>query len=144
MILGWFCYFQETISQHFRPKSKKELGQFWLITCPLAVRSLKYSKLAFKKLASTFLGSKSQERPVFYVKKDFCLLFWWNLRFEFVWRKFAMTILDFKIEIWNLKFEFAWGIFAMTMLDFELLILMEFSFYDWLTATMFLDTNSCS
>ena len=35
-----------------------------VITCPLAVKSLKYSKLASKKLASTFLGSKLQERPV--------------------------------------------------------------------------------
>ena len=51
MILGRFCYFQDTISQHFTPKSKKELGQLYFFTSPLAVKTLKYSKLASKKLA---------------------------------------------------------------------------------------------
>ena len=52
MILGGFCYFQDTISQHFRPKSKKELGQFYFFTSPVAVKTLKYSKLASEKLAA--------------------------------------------------------------------------------------------
>ena len=34
------------------PKSKKELGQFYFFTSPLAVKTLKYSKLASKKLAA--------------------------------------------------------------------------------------------
>ena len=56
LILGIFL-FQNKIQQIFRPKTKKELGQFSLLLSSLAVESLKYPKLASKKLESIFLGS---------------------------------------------------------------------------------------
>ena len=54
----------------FRPKFKKELGQFYFYTHPLAGKTKKYSKLVSKKLGSTcpFLPW------VNYVRGDLCLL----------------------------------------------------------------------